>query len=170
MFKYFLFFILISFPAIGNVKLSVEDALNKYFPGYEIKNKKLFLSKDNIEKLSAKAESKFSNRIFSYYEASKNGQRVYTAYLITHKLRTRTQTMFIVFKTNGEMKSAEVIAFYEPEEYIMTQPWLKQFINKKSQQMPNTSNVMKVSNSTISYNETTKAIRRIANVNSFIYD
>ena len=36
--------------------------------------------------------------------------------------------------------------------------------------MPNTSNVMKVSNSTISYNETTKAIRRIANVNSFIYD
>ena len=98
MFKYFLIFILISLPAIGNVKLSVEDALNKYFPGYEIKNKKLFLSKENIEKLSAKAESKFSNRIFSYYEASKNGQRVYTAYLITHKLRTRTQTMFIVLK------------------------------------------------------------------------
>ena len=59
MFKYFLIFILISLPAIGNVKMSVEDELNKYFQGYEIKNKKLFLSKENIEKLSAKSESKY---------------------------------------------------------------------------------------------------------------
>ena len=138
--------------------------------GVPVESKKLYLSQKNVDKLSERSESKFTNRIFSYYEASKNGKRVYTAYLITHRLRTRTQTLFIVFKANGEMKSAEVIAFYEPEEYIMTQPWLKQFNNKKVNNMPTQNEVIRVSNSTISYNETTKAIRRIANVNSFIYD
>ena len=49
----------------------------------------------------------------------------------------------------------------------MTQPWLKQFNNKKVNNMPTQNEVIRVSNSTISYNETTKAIRRIANINSF---
>ncbi len=168
--KYILLFLLISNASLANVKMSVDEALNKYLGQYNIESKKLYLSQKNVDKLSERSESKFTNRIFSYYEASKNGKRVYTAYLITHRLRTRTQTLFIVFKANGEMKSAEVIAFYEPEEYIMTQPWLKQFNNKKVNNMPTQNEVIRVSNSTISYNETTKAIRRIANVNSFIYD
>ena len=90
--------------------MSVDEALNKYLGQYNIESKKLYLSQKTLIS-SEKSESKFTNRIFSYYEASKNGKRVYTAYLITHRLRTRTQTLFIVFKANGEMKSAEVIAF-----------------------------------------------------------
>ena len=167
-----LFLVLIlTFPSYSQVNMTIDQALEKYFPGLDIKKEKVYLTKKLVKDLTEKAESRFQSRVFTYYEAASGSNRKFTAFVITHKLRTRTQTLFIVFDNGGRMKSSEVIAFYEPEEYIMSGSWFKQFYNKTlPAQMPKYNEIIRVANSTISYNETTKAIKRVANLYSLIYN
>ena len=90
--------------------------------------------------------------------------------LETHLLRSRTQTLFIVFDKSGKIVSTQVLAFYEPEEYIMSPKWFSQFKTKSiNDRMQPGVDVVKVSGSTISYNETASAIRRMATLHNYIY-
>ena len=41
--------------------MSVDEALNKYLGQYNIVCKKLYLSQKNVDKLSERSESKFTN-------------------------------------------------------------------------------------------------------------
>ena len=86
-------------------------------------------------------------------------------------LRSRTQTIFVVFDNKGKISSTEILAFYEPGEYIMSKKWLNQFLGKnlKNKLIPR-KDIVHVSGATISYNETTKAIRRTLSLYNYIYN
>jgi len=173
MIKYFLilFFFLISVDTNSKVLMKIPEALDLYFPNHEIRKKTLFLTDGAISLLEDKAKSKFTDKIYTYYEIYKGSRRLNTAIMDTHMLRSRTQTIFVVFDNKGKISSTEILAFYEPGEYIMSKKWLNQFLGKnlKNKLIPR-KDIVHVSGATISYNETTKAIRRTLSLYNYIYN
>jgi len=168
---FFIFFLCFSFSSTAKVVMTLDKALETSFPNMKVEKKRVYLSKDNVLDLQKQAKSRFNSQVFSYYEASNGSGREATAFIITHKLRSRTQTLFLIFDNKGILKSTEVLAFYEPDEYIMNKKWFSLFEgNSISKNISMKSSNMRVAGSTISYNETSKAIRRISTLYSFIYD
>ena len=168
---FFILFLFFGFSASAKVVMTLDKALETSFPNMKVEKKRVYLSKDSILLLEKQARSRFNSQVFSYYEVSNGSGREATAFILTHKLRTRTQTLFIIFDNKGILKSTEVLAFYEPDEYIMDKKWFSLFEgNSIANNLSMKSNKMQVAGSTISYNETSKAIRRISTLYSFIYD
>lgn len=166
-----LFFLLSFTSAYSKVLMKIPEVLDLYYPNHEIKKKILFLTADTINSLEQVSRSKFKNKIYTYYEVYKNNKRVNTCIIDTHILRSRTQTIFIVFDNKGKISSAEILAFYEPDEYIMSKKWLNQFGGKNlKNKLTPLKDIIKVSGATISSYETTKAMRRALSLYNYIYN
>ncbi|MEE2975421.1 MAG: FMN-binding protein [Thermodesulfobacteriota bacterium] len=154
----------------STVWMTIPEALDTYFPNYKVKKGKIYLNKKTMARLEKTTRSEFKDKIYTYYEAYKGNKRVNTAFVDTHILRTRTETIFVVFNNKGKVQSVEVLAFYEPEEYIMTKKWLKQFDGKNlRQKLIPREDIIEVSGATISSHETTKAIRRTMGLYNLLY-
>tara|TARA_B100001029_G_C15057367_1_gene455479 strand:- start:876 stop:1331 length:456 start_codon:yes stop_codon:yes gene_type:complete len=150
--------------------MTIPEALKLYFPNEEIKKGKIFLNTKRLASLEKASNSKFNDKIYTYYEAYNGRKRVNTVFVDTHILRTRTETIFVVFDNKGKIQSVEVIAFYEPEEYIMTKKWLEQFRGKNlRQELKPKKDIIMVSGATISSYETSKAIRRTVSLYNLLY-
>lgn len=151
--------------------MDVPTALKQNFGDYEIRKEKVFLTGSVIKELERVSKAKFESKIYSVYEARSNGIRIMSGILETHLLRSRTQTLFIVFDNKGRVVSTQVLAFYEPEEYVMSPKWLAQFKSKTiNDKMQPGDDLIKVSGATISYNETASAIRRMTTLYNYIYN
>jgi hypothetical protein len=160
-----------SIGAHSKVLMKIPEALDLYFSDHEIRKKTLFLTDGAINLLENESKSNFATKIYTYYEVYKGSRRLNTAIMETHILRSRTQTIFVVFDNKGKISSTEILAFYEPDEYIMSKKWLNQFVGKtlKNKLVPR-KDIAHVSGATISYNETTKAIRRTLSLYNYIYN
>jgi|TARA_B110000263_G_scaffold81153_1_gene70977 hypothetical protein len=171
--KLLIFFLLtlISISSVAGVLMDVPTALKQNFGDYEIRKEKVFLTGSVIKELERVSKAKFESKIYSVYEARSNGIRIMSGILETHLLRSRTQTLFIVFDNKGRVVSTQVLAFYEPEEYVMSPKWLAQFKSKTiNDKMQPGDDLIKVSGATISYNETASAIRRMTTLYNYIYN
>ena len=165
-----LFFFFLIPNSNATVRMTIPEALNLYFPNEEIKKGKIFLNTKRLASLEKASNSKFDDKIYTYYEAYNGRKRVNTVFVDTHILRTRTETIFVVFDNKGKIQSVEVIAFYEPEEYIMTKKWLAQFRGKNlRQELKPKKDIIMVSVATISSYETSKAIRRTVSLYNLLY-
>lgn len=164
-------FIFLSGTSFAGVLMDVPSALKFHFGEYEVQKEKIFLTSNSIKELEKASRSKFISKIYSVYEANSGGKRVMSGILETHILRSRTQTLFVIFDKKGKILATQVLAFYEPEEYIMSPKWFSQFKSKTiNDRMDPGDDLVKVSGSTISYNETASAIRRMSALYNYIYN
>ena len=151
--------------------MDVPSALKFHFSKYDVSKEQIFLTTSKIKELEQVARSKFISKIYSVYEAKSNGRRMMSGILETHLLRSRTQTLFVIFDNKGRVVTTQVLAFYEPEEYIMSPKWFAQFKSKTiNDKMEPGDDLAKVSGSTISYNETASAVRRMTTLYNYIYN
>ena len=151
--------------------MDVPSALKFHFSKYDVSKEKIFLTASKVKELEQVARSKFISKIYSVYEAKSNGRRMMSGILETHLLRSRTQTLFVIFDNKGRVVTTQVLAFYEPEEYIMSPKWFAQFKSKTiNDKMEPGDDLAKVSGSTISYNETASAVRRMTTLYNYIYN
>ena len=165
------FLFLLTSQSIGEVLMDVPSALKFHFGKYDVTKEKVYLTPTFLKKLEEAAKSKFESKIYTVYEAKSGGKLMMSGILETHILRSRTQTLFLVFDRKGKIVSTQVLAFYEPEEYIMSPKWFDQFKNKTiMDKMQPGIDLAKVSGSTISYNETAAAIRRMTTLYNYFYN
>ena len=165
------FFFILSGSSIAGVLMDVPSALKFHFSKYDVSKEKIFLTTSVVKELEQVARSKFISKIYSVYEAKSNGRRMMSGILETHLLRSRTQTLFVIFDNKGRVVTTQVLAFYEPEEYIMSPKWFAQFKSKTiNDKMEPGDDLAKVSGSTISYNETASAVRRMTTLYNYIYN
>jgi Na+-translocating ferredoxin:NAD+ oxidoreductase subunit G len=64
------------------------------------------------------------------YRASRDHEKqVEYAYTDTHKVRTHTETLFVIVDSTGKIRHFEVLAFEEPLEYMPKDLWYGKFKN-----------------------------------------
>ncbi len=117
--------------AIAKVFQTKNKALELSFPNAtEIEKRQIFLSTDQITEAEQLAKTRINSKLYIFYVAKKGEDEIGYAVIDTHKLRTSTETVLFVIEPNGKLKKAEILAFFEPQDYMQGGKWVNLFLDK----------------------------------------
>ena len=115
----------------AKVFLTKDKALELSFPeATDIESRQIFLSQDQLQKAEQLAKTKIDSRFFIFYVAKNGDEEIGYAVIDTHLLRTSTETVLFVINEEGKLEKAEVLAFFEPEDYMQGDRWMNLFFGK----------------------------------------
>jgi Na+-translocating ferredoxin:NAD+ oxidoreductase RnfG subunit len=142
--------------------LNREDALKAAFPGAQIESSIIFLTDQEKRNASQFSGQTVESALVARFTASQNGKEVGRAYVDTHIVRTKKETLLIILDAEGKLKRVEVIAFLEPPEYLPTERWYEQFEEKSlDENLRMKRNILPVAGATLTARATIDAVRRV---------
>ncbi len=121
-----------AFPAAAQVFMTQTEALQKAFADADtVLRKTVFLSREEKQKLEKKARAPFASRVITYYVGMKAGKITGYAFFEKQTVRTKPTIMMVLISPEGKVKMTEVLAFYEPLDYIPSPKWFRQYDNQR---------------------------------------
>jgi len=122
------------FPApesFGQVFKTQQIALRDAFAQCDtVVRKTLFLTEEQVTQIQKLAKSKIDSKLVSYYVGIKNDSTCGYAFFESDIVRTKKATIMVVVNPDGTVRNLEMLAFYEPQDYLPTQNWFKLFTGK----------------------------------------
>ena len=112
-------------------EISRAEALALAFPDAVITDERLFLTAEQQQRASAKAAGQVPSALVARYTASRDGRVVGRAYVDTHVVRTKKETLLISLDADGRLRRIDVTAFTEPVEYMSPERWLEQYAERQ---------------------------------------
>jgi len=107
--------------------LSREEALAAVYGGADIRAEQLFLTPAQLKQVATRAGTDPASAIVARYLAARNGEIVGRAYIDTHTVRTKRESLLISLDAQGRVMRIDVTAFLEPPEFRAPGPWLGQY-------------------------------------------
>ncbi|GAB4229616.1 MAG: hypothetical protein Kow00109_00960 [Acidobacteriota bacterium] len=107
-----------------------EEVLAGVYPGADIKTERLFLTEEQIRRVEELAGSAPPSAYVVRYRLVREGREVGRAYVDTHVVRSKRETLLICLDAAGTVRRVEVVAFQEPPEYRLPDPWFEQYRGK----------------------------------------
>lgn len=159
----FLLFLLWAAPLSGKVYLTKDDALKQAFPSAEaIERQNLFLMDEDLKHIEALSKVKVESKLFTYYKAVGKEGIIGYAVIESHIVRTKPEVFMAVITTKGVIDHIEILAFYEPEEYIPSKRWLQLFKGRRlDDQLWIRKEINAISGATMTSEGITREIRKI---------
>lgn len=119
-------------PAVlSQVYLTKDEALAQHFPGASsIDRKTVFLTDPVVDSIQIKARSRVESKVVTYYVGRRGNEVLGYAFLETSVVKTMPETFMVVIDPKGSVMVVEMLAFYEPEDYLPPKRWLAQFPGK----------------------------------------
>ena len=111
----------------GQPGISREEALAAVFPGAAIAADRVYLTEEQAEAIAALSREDVPGRIYARYVARRGGAVVGRAYVDTHIVRTKRESLLISVDPDGRVRRIDVTAFLEPPEYVAPDAWLRQY-------------------------------------------
>jgi hypothetical protein len=153
-----LFILIIPVMLFPGVIKQPETAISEMYPHMGFDKKRALLSGDEALKIEHMARQKLASKIMTYYELKGQNGPVY-AVLQTIKVRSKTMTS-LTFVKDGKIVRIEMIAFYEPMEYLPSSKWLKTTEGKTSSDaIQPKRDLPTITGATLSANAVSKAAR-----------
>ena len=127
--KYILLFILtLTLPLSAKMLTSPFDAMSSTFgKKTKVTKKNTMLTGTQAKKISQSAKVKLKTKIFRIFTAKQGSKIVGYGVLVNRKVRTKNAVVLYMIDTKSTLKSIEIIAFNEPNEYIPSKTWMGQF-------------------------------------------
>ena len=110
--------------------VSREEALGAVFTGATIEADRVYLTTEQAERIAELARDDVRTRIYARYVARRNGAVVGRAYVDTHVVRTKRESLLISLEADGRVRRIDVTAFLEPPEYLASERWKRQYYDK----------------------------------------
>lgn len=115
-------------PPVGaEAFLAKDEALAIAFPDASVEPKTVFLSEAEIAAVRVRTGDEPASKLFTAYEARRDGAVVGWAVIATHVVRTLPEAFLVVLTPDGTVARVLMLAFYEPPEYRPPDRWLEQF-------------------------------------------
>jgi hypothetical protein len=129
--KFLLFWILaLNLLHAGFIKSPESAIAGRYGAECVVTKKPVLLDNDAFARVEAKAPVKPQSRIFTFYLIEKEGKTLAHAALQTTMVRSKKQTALVFISPKGTIEAIEILAFYEPTEYLPDPKWLALFEGK----------------------------------------
>jgi len=161
----------------GRVFLTLDEALEAAFPKCEVKRSTVFLAKKEKKRVQELSGVPLVSGILYPYTANrrdpKTGERVVvgTAYFETHRVRSLRETMMFVVSPEGKIQRAEVLAFYEPHDYLPNARFYAQFHGHRlDAQLSLKRGIRSVTGCSLSAQAATNAARRILAIHQVVHE
>jgi len=107
--------------------ISREEALADVYAGAQIRAEQVFLTPMQVKQVATSAGTDVPSPLIARYLASRNGTVVGRAYVDTHVVRTKKESLLISLDAEGRLLRIDVTAFLEPPEFRAPEPWLRQY-------------------------------------------
>lgn len=149
-------------PANAEVFMKRDEALEVAFPGADVEKLEIYVSEDDARKIESLAKAKLDSRLFMVYRAVKGGETLGYAVIDTHELRSMTETVMFVVNPDGTLRQAEILAFFEPPEYMPANNWVVLFDGKSTHDSLRVGkDIPNISGATITAVALSEAVRRV---------
>jgi Na+-translocating ferredoxin:NAD+ oxidoreductase subunit G len=103
------------------------EALAHVYPGAEIRAEQIFLTPGQVTQVAKRAGTDPASALVARYVATRGGQAVGRAYVDTHTVRTKRESLLVALDAGGRIIRVDVTAFLEPAEFRAPSPWLGQY-------------------------------------------
>lgn len=168
------FWILISLvftPVHAQVYLTKDEALRLYFPNEtKVNRKTIFLSDDQLQQIQSRARAKVDSKILTYYEYIEDGKLQAVAFFETQTVRTHPATYMILLNSDGSVKAVDMLAFFEPEDYLPPKRWFAQFTRKTLNDDIHTKRgIPNVAGATLSAQAVTESVRKYMTIFELLF-
>lgn len=124
------------FPGVagGAVFETQDQALARAFPPpAKVVRATSFLSPEQLEAARRTAQAPVESAVVTRYAAfGPEGAPAGTAYFDSHVVRTASEVLMIVVAPDRTVRSVDVLAFGEPQDYLPRAGWLKRVEGKRS--------------------------------------
>jgi hypothetical protein len=111
--------------------ISRDEALAAVFPAAQIRQEQVFLTAAQQAQARTRAGVDVPSALVARYIATRDGHVVGRAYIDTHTVRTKKESLLVSLDENGGLKRVDVTAFLEPIEYRPSEAWLGQYRNRQ---------------------------------------
>ena len=142
--------------------ISREEALSGAFPGAVIEAEQVFLTKEQMSRIGELARVDVESGLIAHYVATKGGEVEGRAYVDTHIVRTKRESLLISLTADGAVKRIDVTAFLEPSEYRANGRWLRQYDNRHlDDDLQVRRAIRSIAGATLTGSATNAAVRRV---------
>ncbi len=140
-----------------------DEALRTAFPGAdEIEKREIFLTEEQAREIEALSRAKVDTRLYIIYVGKKGEEVLGYAIIDTHTLRTKTETVMFVVNPDGKLRQAEILAFFEPQEYMPGDNWIAIFYGKGAEDsLKPGKDIPNITGATITSNSLAQTTRQI---------
>ena len=146
----------------ANALLSREEALTAAFPGAAIKLERLFLTDQQRQQVELLAKVDVPSALIARYSAVIGSKSVGRAYVDTHIVRSKKQSLLICLDEEGKVKRIEATAFLEPAEYLASPSWYGQYRGRTlSNDLHLQRSIRSIAGATLTARATNQAVRRV---------
>ncbi|HEY6360262.1 MAG TPA: hypothetical protein VIX63_04120 [Vicinamibacterales bacterium] len=111
--------------------LTRDEALAAVYPGAQIRAEQVFLTPSQQKQVLTRAAVDVPSALVARYIATKDGKVVGRAYVDTHTVRTKRESLLISLDDGGQVLRVDVTAFLEPAEYRASDAWLRQYRDRR---------------------------------------
>ena len=140
-----------------------HKALQEAFPNSDsIERKTLFLTDEQVNQIQRLAKAKLESKIVTFYVGEKADSITGYAFFETNIVRTKPETFIVVSDKKARVKYVEVLAFYEPLDYLPTSNWFALFADKiLSDKLWPKRDIHNITGATLSVQAITQGVRKI---------
>lgn len=155
---------------IADVICEPDKAIQEAFPDSDVQRKSVYLTAKAKQELEKKYQIVIPTRMNSFYIAKKKGKVIGFGIFDTHVVRSKEETIFVVFDAKGFVKNVRMISFFEPDDYLAQERWLRLFLGKSiNDTITAGENIPVITGASLTTNKITDAIKRSLILYNYFY-
>ena len=142
--------------------VSREEALASAFPDAAVPSERIFLTDAQVDQIEELSRADVDSKLYARYIARRNGEVIGRAYVDTHQVRTKKESLVVSLHADGRVRRIDVTVFLEPPDYIARPSWMAQFYGRPLDRDLAIQRVIRpIAGATITANTVTLAVRRV---------
>lgn len=148
-----------------------EQALARAFPPpARVVRSTSYLSEEQVEAARKSAQTPVDSAVVTRYAAfGADGAPLGTAYFDAHVVRTAREVLMVVVAPDRSVRSVDVLAFGEPQDYLPRGGWLKRLEGKRQEDGLFVGRALShVTGATLTTGAIAAAVRRVLAVHSLL--
>jgi Na+-translocating ferredoxin:NAD+ oxidoreductase RnfG subunit len=155
--------------ADAKVYKTQKQVLAEVFPG-GFQRQTVFLNEDQVRAIEKRARAKVESKIITYYVGRSDDQTpAGTIFFDTHTVRSMPETILVWLQPDSRIRSVEILAFYEPEDYKVRSGWLKRLDGKGGEaELVVGRDLDQVTGATLTVRALAQATRRILAIHAIV--
>jgi Na+-translocating ferredoxin:NAD+ oxidoreductase subunit G len=162
--------VMLASPAAGVAQgIDRDEALASVYPGAAVTSERVFLDAAQQKAVEARAGAATTTALVARYVASRNGQVVGRAYVDTHTVRTKKESLLISLDADGSVLRIDVTAFREPREYLAPDAWLRQYGDRElTNDLAINRAIRPIAGATLTARAVNAAVRRVLAIDAVL--
>ena len=139
-----------------------QEALAAVFPEAVVEAERVFLTEQQMAEITEIAGVEIESGLVARYVATRGNTVMGRAYVDTHVVRTKRESLLISLEADGSVRRVDVTAFLEPPDYLASERWLRQYSQRQlDDDLALQRAIRPIAGATLTANAANAAVRRV---------